>query len=395
MRSVMARRFCGGVGTWLALAAIIPALAAAGSISGTVTAEGGGAIEGVDVCAWPQPESFDALCDDTDAAGHYVLAELPGHDYLLRFSATRNNLRYVDEFYDDRGLSGADTIHLEALQDVTADATLAEGGSIGGSVTDELSLLPIGSLVACAINPDGDTVRCQRSRADGSFLVNGLPSDQYNVKFETWGNEVNYLPEFWEDASTWAEATDLSVTSPGSVLGIDAVIAPGAEVLGHVSNLETGGDLYGVRVCVSRPAQHEEWCGRTDLDGNYAIRGIPAGTYLVEFGINFTPVGRFAGQYWEGAATAEEADPITIAPPQSLSGINGSVEGWYGSPLPETAPPPGGGEEGDPSLLEPPPPVAIAKPKPRNCKKGFHRKLVKGKKRCVRNHRRHRHRKHR
>jgi hypothetical protein len=31
----------------------------------------------------------------------------------------------------------------------------------------------------------------------------------------------------------------------------------------------------------------------------------------------------------------------------------------------------------------------VRKPRPRKCKKGFHRKLVKGKKRCVRKHKKH------
>lgn len=95
------RRFLGCLATWLALAVSVPALAAAGSISGTVTTEGGQPIAGVQVCGIPEPEASETVCDETDSAGSYQLLELFGADYRIRFSGEQNNLRYVSEWYDD------------------------------------------------------------------------------------------------------------------------------------------------------------------------------------------------------------------------------------------------------------------------------------------------------
>ncbi|HET7507928.1 MAG TPA: hypothetical protein VFJ53_06180, partial [Solirubrobacterales bacterium] len=79
----------------------------------------------------------------------------------------------------------------------------------------------------------------------------------------------------------------------------------------------------------------------------------------------------------------EEATPIAIVPPETRTGIDGVVDrAIWGPP------------EKEPTVTTdpPPPPVATAsvRPRLRKCHKGFHRKLVKGKKRCVRKHRHHR-----
>lgn len=77
-----------------ALGAMAPAMASAGSISGTVTAEGGGAIQGVEVCPRPEPYAFETDCTETDVSGDYRLDGLPAHSYYLRFYTHGNNLNY-------------------------------------------------------------------------------------------------------------------------------------------------------------------------------------------------------------------------------------------------------------------------------------------------------------
>jgi hypothetical protein len=123
-------------------------------------------------------------------------------------------------------------------------------------------------------------------------------------------------------------------------------------------------------------------CDTTDSSGDYILRSLPASSYLVAFGLEYHPWGVGADQWWEGAATAAEADPLVITPPQAHTGING----WATSPFwPQELPPES--PAGPASVSVAPPPPLELKPRPRKCRKGFHRKLVKGKKRCVRKHR--------
>jgi hypothetical protein len=328
----------GGVATWLTLAALVPALAAASSISGTVTAEGGGPLQGVEVCPRPQPYTFETTCVETGPAGTYKLDGLPEGNYLVYFSTERNNLRYVSEFYDNERYNWeADLFPLGPSENATLDVALAEGGSISGTVTDEETEGPIAGIWACAIDAQGIPARCDLSDANGDYLLNGLPTGTYSVEYEG-GNRVNYLREFYEDAATWAAATDVNVTAPATTSGIDGKLSPGGEILGRVSDVKTGAPLAAVMVCASQPEPAEyEACERTDAAGDYAIRSLPAGTYLVEFGIEFSFV-RTVGQWWNGASSVAEADPIVITPPETRSGIDGQLESSMVTPPPPPPP---------------------------------------------------------
>ena len=376
------KRLLGALAAWVALAVSAPAMASAASISGTVTTEGGQPIQGVRVCGIAEPEAYEDVCSETDSAGNYQLLELFGTDYRIRFSGEENNLRYVSEWYDNATyFTDVDVFHLGG-GNATINAALAEGGSIAGIVTDEVTHQPIAGIRACATNSQGWQHRCSFSGADGGYLLNGLPSDAYSVTYEG-GNRVNYLREFYEDTETWAQATDVIVTVPAVTAGIDAELAAGAEVLGRVTDPATGAPSEGVFVCAMEVAPGEyEACDATDAGGDYAIRSIPGGSYLIAFEPETYPTGVFAKQWWEGASYMAEADPIQLTPPETRTGIDGQATSplWF-PPLQNPAT--GGGAVALPPLATP-----QRQPR-RKCRKGFHRKWVKGKKRCVRKHRRH------
>ena len=361
---------------------VAPVMASAGTIFGTVTAEGGGSLQGVEVCPTPQPYTFEADCDYTDASGHYALT-LPGADYKISFSAFQSNLRYVSEWYDDaRRYSEADLFHLGGSENADLDVALAEGGSIGGTVTDEGTEAPIEGIWACAVDSEGTPTRCDRSDFSGGYLINGLPGGTYDVEYEG-GNTVNYLREFYEDADSWAAATGVVVSAPATTPDIDAELAPGAEILGHVTDPETSGPSKGVFVCANEQAPGEyQGCDSTDENGDYAIRSLPAGTYLVAFELEYFPWGLWAKQWWQGASTMAEADPIVLTPPETRTGVDGQATSPWGFPPPRDDP---NMWSGTVNPSSPP----LGKP-PKKCKKGFHRKLVKGKRRCMPKHRKQR-----
>lgn len=151
---------------------------------------------------------------------------------------------------------------------------------------------------------------------------------------------------------------------------------PGAQVAGTVTQLGTSRPLQNVTVCVQAAAPDKgESCAATDAEGNYAIAGIPAGTYLVAFGVEALPGGgRTAGQWWDGATSPAQATPIAMAPPQIFTGVNGQL-GSSGAPPKHT----GGG------TIVVPGPQATQSPEliPLRCKKGYRWRKVNGVKRCV------------
>jgi len=358
----------------------LPSIASASSISGTVTALGGGPIQGVEVCPTPRPYTFETSCVETGPTGQYRYEGLPGGNYIVYFSANRANLKYVSEFYDHKAYSWeaeADLFELGPAEDKALNVELAEGGSISGIVTDEATELPIPGIRACALDHEGIPRRCSDTNASGEYQLNGLPTGAYDVEYEG-GNRVNYLREFYEDAETWAQATDVNVTAPTTTSNIDAKLSPGAQILGHVSEVGTGAPLANVRVCAeAQPPKEYEDCASTDSSGNYAMRSLRAATYLVSFDVEYAPISHYQifGQWWQGAATRAEATPIVIASQETRTGIDGQLPKRYQPP--------------------PPKPIQVSTfPTPRpalplHCKKGFRKKWVKGKQHCVKVHGKH------
>lgn len=180
-----------------------------------------------------------------------------------------------------------------------------------------------------------------------------------------------------------------------SVLGVLGVLLPavtalgddpGAQVSGTVTQVGTNKPLQNVTVCVQAVAPEKgENCAATNAEGNYVIAGIPAGTYLVAFGVEALPGGgRAAGQWWNGASSSAQATPIAMAPPQIFTGINGQL-GSSGAPPKRT----GGGTIVVPGPQATQPPELI----PQRCKKGYRWRKINGVKRCVpKPHHRHPHR---
>lgn len=160
----------------------------------------------------------------------------------------------------------------------------------------------------------------------------------------------------------------------------------GAQVSGGVTQTGSGKPLANVEVCVEAVAPEKgEICDTTDAEGNYTITGIPAGTYLVAFGVE-TPVAgeRTVAQWWNGASSRGAATPIAMAPPQIFTGINAQL----GTSPDGSKPHSGGGTIVVPGEQATVPPELI----PQRCKKGYRWRKVRGVKRCVpKPHHHHRH----
>jgi hypothetical protein len=152
---------------------------------------------------------------------------------------------------------------------------------------------------------------------------------------------------------------------------------PGAQVSGTVTQVGSGAPLQSVNVCVEAVAPVEgEACDATDADGNYAITGIPAATYVVAFGVETQATGgRTVAQWWNGASSRGTATPIAMAPPQIFTGVNAQL----GTSSTGSKPRNGGGTVVVPGPEATPPPELT----PLRCKKGYRWRKVHGVKRCV------------
>jgi hypothetical protein len=156
---------------------------------------------------------------------------------------------------------------------------------------------------------------------DGTYSISGLPAGTYKVQF-SGSNYSGGLEQWHAGASSFETATTVTLAAGQSVTGINANLVKGATISGRIT-VPAGVDLNSVDVSVRSTG--DEWYsayGSVSQDGSYTVRGLPAGSYKVQFaGGNSGAVTQ-----WHAAASSfDAATPITLTAGQDLSGINASL----------------------------------------------------------------------
>jgi hypothetical protein len=361
----------------LCFASIAPAAALAGSISGAVTdAVTTEPIEGLEVCAYPlEDELFEVgFCELTGADGGYTIEDLEEGEYGVEFWG--RPLNYVPQYFDSQVNWWERTPVLVGAAPVSdIDAEMVEGGGVEGIVKKEVGGAPVEEASVCAWTIFGEEFGgCAETDSDGEYTIQGMPEGEYEIEF--WAAEQGLLTQYYDHKDHWSEANPVTVTVGAVTPAIDADLRPAARVEGQVRRASDGAPFAEVEVCAwSTDPEGAVRCAYPGEDGRYAIGDLPADEYKVEF---WPYEETLPVQFWDHKATWEGADPLSLA----AGGLRTGIDADLGTP-PPAAPP----------AVTPPvftPPIAQA-PKRKRCKKGFRKKRVHGKVRCVKKKRRHRH----
>jgi hypothetical protein len=356
-----------------------PALAGTGSIAGTVTDDSPGhaALQGAQVCHYEPSGATEEACTTTDASGNYQLSGLNPGEYIVTFRAPTGQ-NYVRQYYNGKTtFTDADKVVVGSGPVTGINAEMHEGGSITGIVTETGSGMPITGLSVCASGNGGLYGGCTVTGGDGTYTITGLPADtEYQVEFSAIlpASALNYLTQYYDGREEIPGDWDPVPVEVGIVTsGIDAAMKPGAQIAGRVTEAGTGTPLTKVEVCVLDPAETPraeefERCAYTGPGGDYVVRSLPAGTYVVQFARErgfMQDTDGLIEEFFNGVATEAEATRITIAPPETRSDIDADLNVW---------PRPG-------------PVVTVTitplTQQPVTCRKGFRKRRVKGKVHCV------------
>lgn len=373
----------------LCLLALMPAAAraATGSISGTVTdALTDEPVAGIEVCPYAllfveEGEEFWEECVLTGSDGSYTLPELPAGEYEVSFWPWP--LPYGSEFVGPVTVGIGDTGGV--------DVALTRRAAIQGTVTATADGLPVEEVEVCAYDEaTGELAECAWTGADGTYSI-PLYEGEFKVEFWPGSSGRTLAVQFYDHSDRWTDADVVSLAEEEWVSGIDADMAPGATISGNVSSLATGQPLEEIRVCSIDAPTGQLWiCTWTNAAGNYAMRSHSQGEYKVVFSPElreFFPEAEsesdgFPTRFWNNQTTLAAANPIFL----STGGVAGGINAGLGTPHPPAVVTP---------VLTPPaftPPVRKGKRK--KCRRGYKKKVVRGKRRCVkktRRHRRHRH----
>jgi hypothetical protein len=361
-----------------------PALAGTGSIQGTVTDDdpSHNALQGIRACFYEPKGATEEACTQTDGSGHYVLGGLNPGEYIVSFRAAAGQ-NLVTQYYNGKTtFVDANPVAVGSGPVSNINAEMHEGGTITGAATDAGSSAPIAGLSVCADANGGLYSGCTVTDASGDYSITGLPADpEYHVEF-TAGENLNYLSQSYDGKEGLDNWDPVPVVVGGTEAGIDAVMNPGAQIAGNVTEAGAGTPVGGIEVCALDPAgtpraEEFERCAFSDAAGNYTIRSLRAGTFVVVFSrARFVDADGYAPQFYDGVDSESQATRIAISPPDTRTGVDASLINWWPHPKPP--------EPIIVTLIEQTP-----KKPPLRCKRHFHKKRIKGKVRCVRIHKKH------
>lgn len=378
----------------VSIAAFAPAAASAaptgaieGTVTGTDTLEG---IEGVEVCATRYEPTYLESCEITAADGTYAIEGLGAGEYDVAFYARA--VGYRSQFLPPV------TVGTEPVTGV--DVELAPFSQITGTVTRSADGQPVEGVEVCAWELTGEEeyVACANTEADGTYVLEELEPGEYGVEFWPYETGQNLIGEVYDNRERWQEADPVVVGEGETVSGVDAALDPGATISGHVYATASGAALEEIPVCAIKVLTGELWvCDWTRPDGGYELPFLAGGQYKVVFSIDFAEWYEeefeeeeddgYPTEFWNEQTSLAAANVIALGTGQTITGIDdrlGSPATGGSATVQVHMPPPELPKVAPVTTL--PAPVA----RHRHCRKGFKRKKVHGKVRCVRVKKHHR-----
>ncbi|NUS40138.1 MAG: hypothetical protein HOP97_00705, partial [Terrabacter sp.] len=346
------------------LAAGVPPVSAqaagAGSIVGTVRAEGGSPLASVRVTAYRLHSTWGtwwpAVETTTDAAGAYALNGLDPAAYRVGFVDTTN--RHFAEFHEnEKSVEVAKDVPVVDGASSTVDAELARTAAVTGTVTKGASVPASGIQVSAHrwVEPTYSGmygywayVAGATTDASGAYDLVGLDAGEYRVRFSD--NSGALAPEWWDDALTVTAAKPVQLVRGQTAEAVDARLVPASHITGRVTTL-SGEPVEGAPVAVyERDAVSGFWTtrayARTSSSGQYDVGRLPAGTYRVGVPGPDDNQGQsdYLEQYWPNSTTVASAGDIIVGGAATVadknlvmvrpSGMTGTVRDTTGAPLP-------------------------------------------------------------
>jgi hypothetical protein len=214
------------------------------------------------------------------------------------------------------------------------DAVVRTGtGTIRGHIVDAGSRQPVRKArvhAASSALPDGRTAYTD---ANGAYELSALPAGKYTVT----ANKVAYVNASYGQPRPLELGTAIDVADGKAIEHIDFTLWRGGVIAGRISD-EFGDPLpdtqvqamhyqnvQGIRRLVAATTRS------TNDVGEFRLFGLAPGEYFLSATLrnNVVPMARDAGSsdtysatYYPGTPSASAAQPLTIAPGQTMSGMN-------------------------------------------------------------------------
>ncbi len=301
-------------------------LATGGQIMGNITDAGNGdPLGSVYVYAYTGTTSVNYVASDyTNGNGDYTLNGLPTGNYYLKFDPQYDS-EYLEEFYNDKpSLALANPVTVTAGSATSGiDAALATGGRILGRVTAVTGGGPIGDM-SVRVYTSTSTYPNQYLQTDaaGYYTVTTLPTGNYYLEFVP-PYATEYLPEFYNDKSTLAQANPVTATAGMTTTNINVALVTGGRITGHVTAVVGGGPIasVGVYAYTSTTSVNSMAFAATDAAGHYTVTKLPTGNYYLKF----NPASNYLTEYYNDKPDLASANPVAVTVGSTTGNINAAL----------------------------------------------------------------------
>ncbi len=103
-----------------------------------------------------------------------------------------------------------------------------------------------------------------------------------------------------------------------------ATAIEGGQISGRVTSASNGLPIEGIEVCASL-MEEAPACVLSDANGEYTIKELATGEYLVEFAVPFESSLNYITQYWDGTTSFSKATPVSVTSSSTVSGIDAEL----------------------------------------------------------------------
>ncbi|MFJ4167054.1 collagen binding domain-containing protein [Microbacterium sp. NPDC089698] len=288
-----------------AITGIDASLASAGSLSGTATRSADGSpAAGIQVNAY-SPEGGQHFAITDDAGGFRMFGMAPGN-YQLGFSDPSGQL-----------LPKSTQAVVQADEETpNVDVAMATSATISGHVLAASD----GSPVVGAVWATGSSGSFSAAiESDGSYVLHVAPGT-YVVHFQPYSGPL--LDEYWQHASTAADATPVTVAAGDIASGIDGDLDPARFIRGAVT-VDGASDPHHYQdiVVIAETDGGSGVMANVQSDGTFSIQVRP-GTYTVRAEGMDGRHWALGTQFYSGANSAAEATPVIVPGTGDATGVD-------------------------------------------------------------------------
>lgn len=246
----------------------------------------------------------------TNSEGYYEIQLAPGK-YYLSVSAGGYGGVYYPNAYDRLN---ATLVSAETETSVSGvNFTLSPEAIVSGFVYENDGTTPISNAEIEVWPSSGGNSNYATSGIDGSYSLHGLASGNYYAKVQADG----FIPEYYLNASSLETATEIVVSQPNELSGINFTLGLAGAITGYIfdsnGQVITDSSIRVHAIGVS-PGSSRVGTYASQVDGSYSISGLAQGTYQIV--ANYYNDPNYEKKYFENQIYIGTADLVEFTPGQ-------------------------------------------------------------------------------